>query len=74
MYNYLTIRHKNECQLHKFQGSISPNVLLAAFRQADPKSATRQSSQQCFFVLLGSVLTKVAHEMLVKSIPGGPRV
>ena len=43
------------------------NVLQAAFTQEDPKSAKRQSSRQCLFVLLGSLRAKAACKMLVKS-------
>jgi len=48
------------------QGSISPACLGAAFTHSDPKSAKKQSSDQCLLALLGSSLVKAACKMLVK--------
>jgi len=36
------------------------NILQAAFTCADPKSAKRQSSNQCIFALLGPASVKAA--------------
>jgi len=45
------------------------NVLQAAFTHADPKNAQKTVELSVFFVLLGSVLTKVAHRTLMKLNP-----
>jgi len=47
-------------------GYISPSCLCAAFMCTEPKSAKRQSSHKCLFVLLGSAFEKAATCTLVK--------
>ena len=46
------------------------NVLLAAFTNADPKSAIKLLNLTIFFALLGSSHVKAACRMLVKLNPG----
>jgi len=46
------------------------NVLRAAFRCADPKSAKRYFNQQCRFMLLGPMSVKSVHKMFIKLTPG----
>jgi len=53
-----------------FMGSISSTYLRAAFTHVDTNSTKRQSSHQFLFVLLGSLRSKAARKMLVKSTPG----
>jgi hypothetical protein len=43
------------------------NVYIAAFTQADSKSAKKTNSLTVFFVLLGSAHLKAVHKLLVKS-------
>ena len=45
------------------------NILRAAFRRADPKSAKKTIKLSSFFVLLESALVKAARRMLVKLTP-----
>jgi len=53
--------------LVKLKSSVNfTNILLAAFKCKDPKSAKRQSSHQCRLALLGSLRVKAVHKMLVK--------
>jgi len=47
--------------------SISPTCLHAAFTHTDQKIIKRLSSHQCLFVLLGSLCSKAACKILVKS-------
>jgi len=42
------------------QGLISTTFLQAAFKCEDPKSAKRQSSHECLFVILGSAHVKAS--------------
>jgi len=45
----LSIKLVLKCCWNLLQGLISPTSLLDPFTGADPKSAKRQSSHQCFF-------------------------
>ena len=47
------------------------NILRAAFRRADPKSAIKLHELTVFFALLGSACVKAAYRMLMKLTPGG---
>jgi len=46
------------------------NIFTQAFLHADPKSAKRQSSHQCHFVLLESTQAKAAHMTMMKLARG----
>jgi len=48
---------------------VNFNNMYTQLLQADPKSAKKQSSQQCIFVLVGSWQVKADSKML-KSTPG----
>jgi len=50
---------KTECE--SVLGVNFTNLLIKAFMPADSKSAKRQSSHQCLFVLLGYLHVKAAH-------------
>jgi len=46
------------------------NILRAAFKCKDPKSAKRQSHHQYLLALLGSTRVKASRKMLMKLIQG----
>jgi len=51
------------------QRSISPTFYEQPLSMKIPKAQRRHSSYRCLFEILGFVLVKAAHKLLVKSTP-----
>ena len=67
----LVIYHRNEAAIGKAAGVNFINVLQAAFKCANPKSAKKTVKSSSFFALLGSASVTAARRTLVKLTPGG---